>query len=249
MQLHEIARQMFSQLSREEMVQMAMERNACDNAAWIIAYKGDNVFEDAPVKFLSWAMAPHLSSADLRSANLAGAGLFNAALSNADLRGADLRGADLVNAVLSSADLRDANLRWADLREADLRDATYDEATRFPRRFAPQEHGMIEIVPEVLTDWEQFMPVNSWQRIIEMSELKKVLSSFGDIRQVSTNEYLPVFLEVGDEISIISIEDGCDQPGCCPVIIKYSVPGFEELGALESEIWGKTSEEVKRAYL
>ena len=87
----------------------------------------------------------NLQDANLSMTNLQGANLQGANLQGANLQGADLQGADLQGANLQGADLIGAELSMTNLQRADLQGAKYNDATQFPRRFNPEEKGMIRV--------------------------------------------------------------------------------------------------------
>ena len=72
--------------------------------------------------------------------------------------------------------------------------------------------------------------------------LQKPLTS---LFQESTKQWIEHGLILpGDEIKLVSAEDGCDQPGCCPPIIRFTATGWVELGILSGEVWGVTAAEI-----
>jgi len=82
---------------------------------------------------------------NLQGANLRGANLQDADLSMTNLQGANLQNADLSMTNLQGANLQDADLSLTNLQEADLQGAEYNDATQFPRRFNPEERGMVRV--------------------------------------------------------------------------------------------------------
>lgn len=73
----------------------------------------------------------------------------------------------------------------------------------------------------------------------------KLQRNFTDLKHLATGEWIDRdVIKAGDEIEIVSVFDGCDQPGCCPVFIRFTVPSWPELGILEGEIGGVTAAEI-----
>ena len=75
-----------------------------------------------------------------------------------------------------------------------------------------------------------------------MTKLKR---KFTDLFQESTEAWIDRdIIHEGDEIKIIDVCDGCDQPGCCPTLIRFTVPDYAELGILKGEVNGVTASEI-----
>lgn len=73
----------------------------------------------------------------------------------------------------------------------------------------------------------------------------KLQRNFTDLKQEATGDWIDRdVIQAGDEIEIVSVYDGCDQPGCCPVFLRFTVPAWPELGTLEGEIGGVTAAEI-----
>lgn len=87
--------------------------------------------------FLPWANFKKaiLTDSEFRGANAA----------NADFRGANLMGADLRWGKFYGADFRGADLSNTRLWGAKFQDAKYDANTKFPDRFIPSNHGLIQV--------------------------------------------------------------------------------------------------------
>ncbi len=73
----------------------------------------------------------------------------------------------------------------------------------------------------------------------------KLQRNFTALKQVATGEWIDRdVIHIGDEVIVESVFDGCDQPGCCPVFVRFMVPDWPELGMLEGEIGGVSAAEV-----
>ena len=73
----------------------------------------------------------------------------------------------------------------------------------------------------------------------------KLQRNFTDLKQVATGEWIDRdVIRIGGEVVIDSVSDGGDQPGCCPVFVRFMVPDWPELGMLEGEIGGVTAAEI-----
>jgi len=150
----------------------------------------------AKLKFVNLKGA-NLIGADLDDAELFGAlllhvNLIEANLIEANLIDAQLNGANLTRASLEGADLRSANLCDAVLEATDLTDtnlilAKYNNRTIFPRKFSPQERGMVYEVGIVADEEEseEIRPVSTIEQIIiemhaeieELSDRQALLES------------------------------------------------------------------------
>ena len=73
----------------------------------------------------------------------------------------------------------------------------------------------------------------------------KLQRNFTDLKHEATGDWIDRdVIQVGDEIKIVSVSDGCDQPGCCPAFVRFTVPDWPELGILEGEIGGVSAAEI-----
>jgi uncharacterized protein YjbI with pentapeptide repeats len=78
-----------------------------------------------------------MANSSLDRASFKDADLFGATINASTLKNADLRDANLTRTLFVESNLKGANLAGADLTQADLTGICYDEATIWPKGFAP----------------------------------------------------------------------------------------------------------------